>query len=48
MRNLKISEPLQNKVIEFYEEKNLSQYMRNDELFSKIGPSLTDIIKMYY
>lgn len=22
--------------------------MRNDELFTRIGPSLTDIIKMYY
>jgi hypothetical protein len=48
MRNLLISESLQTRVLDYYEEKNLCQYMRNDELFSRIGTSLTDIIKMYY
>jgi hypothetical protein len=47
MRNLRIPESVQNWVVEYYEEKNLTQYVKNDELFDWVGTSLADAIKMY-
>ena len=47
MLNLRIPEHVQNRVVEYYDEMIKAMFIKNENIYTKLNLSLSDIIKMY-
>ena len=47
MLNLRISEAVQNRVSEYYDEISKGMFIKNDSLYKILSTNLADLLKMY-